>query len=450
MTTPARTPLEGWISRKIGLSPKRALQRHDISRYQLAALNHTLAHARRHSPFYRKRLGSLPLWPLSSLEDLTALPFTTVADLRRDPLALLCVSRDRIARAVTLASSGTTGHPKRLFFTEADLALTVDFFQHGMATLVAPGQRVLILMPGTLPGSVGDLLVKALARMDVPGIVHGPVNDPEAAIQTARQKNIDCLVGIPVQVLAMARHAQAPRLAGRIRTILLSTDYVPGAIVSALQQTWGSRVFKHYGMTEMGLGGAVECAARNGCHFREADLLVEIVDPRTGQPVADGTVGEIVFTTLTREGMPLIRYRTGDLAAFKAAPCPCGTVLRTLGPVRGRGTDQIPLGRHGNLMIGELDEALFSIEDVLNYHADIHSAEATDRLSLFITSRQAGALPCAVDPIRQAVLSVPAIRAAREEDLLEIHIRPAEEGAPVSTGTTKRRIQDLRERKIHP
>jgi phenylacetate-coenzyme A ligase PaaK-like adenylate-forming protein len=319
-----------------------------------------------------------------------------------------------------------------------------------MAALVDPGQRVLILMPGTLPGSVGDLLVKALARMDVQGIVHGPVNDPEAAIQTARQDNIDSLVGIPVQVLAMARHAQGPRLAGQIRTVLLSTDYVPGAIVNALQQAWGSRVFTHYGMTEMGLGGAVECAARNGCHFREADLLVEIVDPRTHQPVADGTVGEIVFTTLTREGMPLIRYRTGDLAAFKVEPCPCGTVLRTLGPVRGRGTDQIPLGRHGNLMIGELDEALFSIEDVLNYHADIQAAETTDRLSLFITPRKAGPLLGAADRIRQAVLSVPAIRAAWEEDLLEVLIRPAQEGAPASTGTTKRRIHDLRERIIHP
>ena len=175
MTSYTTTPLDRWTRRRIGQSGARPLQRNDLARYQLAALNRTLAHVRQNSPFYRRHLADLSL-PLGSLDDLAALPVTTAADLRRDPLALLCVSRDRIARAVTLETSGTTGAPKRLFFTDADLELTVDFFQHGMSTLVGPGQRVLILMPGQLPGSVGDLLVRALARMDVRGIVHGPVH----------------------------------------------------------------------------------------------------------------------------------------------------------------------------------------------------------------------------------------------------------------------------------
>ena len=449
MTAPPITPLDRWIRRKIDPSGNGPLQRNDLARYQLAALNRTLAHVRQNSPFYRRRLANLSL-PLGSLDELAVLPFTATADLRRNPLALLCVSQDRIARAVTLETSGTTGHPKRLFFTDADLELTVDFFHHGMATLVTPGQRVLILMPGELPGSVGDLLVKALARMDVRGIVHGPVGDPEAALQAALDEDIDSLVGIPVQVLAMARHAKGASLTGRLRSVLLTTDYVPHAICTAVQQSWGCRVFKHYGMTEMGLGGAVECAARSGYHFREADLLVEIVDPRTRRPVPDGRPGEIVFTTLTREGMPLIRYCTGDRAAFKLAPCPCGTGLRTLETVQGRWQDRLLLGTGPALAIGDLDEAIFRIDGVLNYDIEIHPAGETDQMVLGIAARETEAFSSLEKRLRQAVFSLPAVQAARHTGMLTIVIRPAGERMTVSTGTIKRRIHDLRERSTFP
>ena len=446
----APTPLDRWTARKIGRPAGCSLQRQHLIRYQLEALNRTLTHARENSPFYREHLAGLSL-PLASLDDLADLPFTTAADLRRDPLALLCVSRDRIARAVTLETSGTTAPPKRLFFTDADLELTVDFFQHGMSTLVAPGQRVLILMPGTLPGSVGDLLVKALARMDVRGIVHGPVNDPQTAIRTALAEGIDSLVGIPVQVLAMARHKDGPRLAGRIRSVLLTTDYVPDTTVAAIETGWGCRVFKHYGMTEMGLGGAVECAARCGYHFREADLLVEIVDPRTRRPAPEGRPGEIVFTTLTREGMPLIRYCTGDRAAFKLPPCPCGTALGILDTIQGRWHDHLSLGGDTPpLLIGHLDEALFRIDDVLNYEAEIHPAKDADRLLLWVEVRKTEAFTSLRTRLERAVTSLPAIRSARAASLLTVDIRPALNRTTVSTGPAKRRIHDLRERKSHP
>ena len=94
---------------------------------------------------------------------------------------------------------------------------------------------------------------------------------------------------------------------------------MPEAIGRVLEERWGCRVYNHYGTTEMGLGGGVQCSARRGYHFREADLFVEIVEPRSGEPVPEGVTGEIVFTTLTRTGMPLIRYRTGDLSRFLRA-----------------------------------------------------------------------------------------------------------------------------------
>jgi phenylacetate-coenzyme A ligase PaaK-like adenylate-forming protein len=318
-----------------------------------------------------------------------------------------------------------------------------------MSTLVAPGQRVLILMPGALPGSVGDLLVKALERMEVHGIVHGPVSDPEAAIRAALDEGIDCLVGIPVQVLAMARHAQGIKLAGRIRSVLLSTDYVPEAIVAAIEKAWGSRIVKHYGMIEMGLGGAVECAARCGYHFREADLLVEIVDPQTRRPVTDGAPGEIVFTTLTREAMPLIRYRTGDQAAFKLDICPCGTTLRTLDTVQGRWHDRLLFGRGTHLLIGHLDEAVFGIDGVLNYEAEICKGKNTDHLMLLIAARERENFPALKKRVRQAVFSLPVVRDARTAGMLAVDIKPVQDRPAVSRGAAKRRIHDLRKRSTH-
>ena len=441
----AVTPLDRWTSCKIGRSGKAPLQRNDLARYQLEALNHTLARARRNSPFYRKRLAGLSL-PLVSLGDLAAVPFTSAADLRQDPLALLCVSQDRIARAVTLETSGTTGRSKRLFFTDADLELTVDFFHHGMSTLVQPGQRVLILMPGHAPGSVGDLLTRGLARLPARAIVHGPVHDPATAVRQALEEKADSLVGIPVQVLAMACHPEGRQLAGQIRSVLLSTDYIPDALVTRIEGRWQCRVFNHYGLTEMGLGGGVACAAHSGYHFREADLLVEIVAPDTGQSLADGTAGEIVFTTLTREGMPLIRYRTGDLAAFRVDLCPCGTLLKTLDRVRGRLHGTLPIHPHETLFISDLDEAVFSVEGVVNYAAAMETDRGVDRLTLRVETQPSACMEPIASQIHRNLRRLAPIRRAMDKGVLKTAIMATYQPTAVSTGVGKRTILDFRQR----
>lgn len=449
--TPLRiTPLEEWTGRKIGMAGSRPLSRRDLGRYQLDALNRTLSRVRFHSPFYQRRFSGLLPGPLTSLAALAAFPFTTAEDICRDPLSFLCVSRDRIARVVTLKTSGTTGGPKRLFFTKADLDLTVDFFHHGMSTLVDPGQRVLILLPGTSPASAGKLLAGALGRMSVRGIVHGPMQEPAAALRAALEKKVDCLVGVPVQVLAMACHEEGRRLAGQIQSVLLSTDYVPDAIVSRLTRIWGCRVFKHYGMTEMGMGGGVECLAQRGYHVREADLLVEIIDPENGQPLPDGCAGEIVFTTLSREGMPLVRYRTGDMAAFRGDACPCGTVLKTVGPIWGRLDGCIQTGRRAPLFMGDLDEAVFGIGGIVNFHADIDTARGADRLTLWIATRKSARFKEMEDRVRRAVLSLPAIRTATARGRLAVRVKPADLRRKAFTGIGKRRFHNLRERIMHP
>jgi phenylacetate-coenzyme A ligase PaaK-like adenylate-forming protein len=373
------------------------------------------------------------------------LPFTTPEDLRRDPFEFLCVSHTEVVRVVTLQSSGTTGLPKRLFFTEADLEGTVDFFQHGMSTLVSAGQRVLILMPGESPGSVGDLLVKGLERMGTRGIVHGPVRDPEETIDAILDHRADCLVGIPVQVLSLVRHPACERIQrGFIRSVLLSTDYVPAAIVTDIERTWGCHVYQHYGMTEMGYGGGVECAAHQGYHLRETDLYVEVVDPRTGEVLPEGVTGEVVFTTLSRFAMPLIRYRTCGIARFLPELCPCGSVLRRLGKVQGRISNTVALGPHGRLHMSMLDEAVFAIPEVLDFRVTLASDHGRSLLSVMLHC-DAGGFAEAARRTHDALVGVPTVRAAVEHGIL--HIGPIRRmpGGWFTTGMAKRAFIDTRQ-----
>jgi phenylacetate-coenzyme A ligase PaaK-like adenylate-forming protein len=437
------TPLEPWIGRKIGLKKGASLTRQALEEYRLCRLRETVALARRESPFYRGHLAGVSDGAPRSLADFHRLPFTFPADIQKDDLRFLCVSRDEVERVVTLCSSGTMAQPKRLHFTADDLELTTDFFHHGMATMVQPGDRVLILMPGELPGSVGDLLVKGLARLNVVGIVHGLVRDPAKTLQIVAEHKINCLVGLPVQLLALARHSHADVIPpGQLRSILLSADYVPRAIVRELTARWGAGVFNHYGMTETGLGGGVECGHRCGYHLREADLFYEIVDPASGEPLPAGELGEVVVTTLTRQGMPLIRYRSGDLARYLPEPCPCGTLLLRLERISGRIANGVFLNGGGLLTMAALDEALFPLPFLLNFQPVLSSIHGVDRLDFTIETVSEPGKEVSI-PFLQALLGIPAIASAcAQKRLLVGTIEP---GVLTLSGSIKRTIIDRRE-----
>ena len=326
------TPLDAWIKAKISHMEGETMSVDHLHRYQTDRLKEVITYVRKRSPFYRKHLAGVPQEVLSSPDDIAQLPFTTEADLRNHHMDMLCVSQSDISRVVTLFSSGSTAAPKRLFFTNEDLELTVDFFHHGMTTLTDPGSRVMIFMPGKTLGSIGDLLKKGLMRMNCEGFAYGPVANPDDAMDALLKFKPHCLVGLPVQMLGLARHAGKNGIPeGLIKSILLSADYVPASIVAELESSLSVTVYEHYGMTEMGLGGGVQCCCGEGYHLREADLFFEVIDPQTGHAQIGGRAGEIVFTTLTRRGMPLVRYRTGDLAAFLPGNCTCGDVPQAPG-----------------------------------------------------------------------------------------------------------------------
>ena len=345
MTGFGSCPLDRWLARQCGAHSGGELPG-KLAAAQAALLRSTLRQALR-GAFYARHLRECDL-DITSVDDLERLPFTT-AEALRNWGDFLCVSQGDVQRMVTLHTSGTTGQPKRLAFTDADLARTRDFFAVGMSQLVGAGQRLAVLLPGAeRPDGVADLLRQALSAAGVevlappPEVQVAPAADAgtcaepgKALAQWLEQAKPHCLVAAPAQLALLLKHFphRGPEgLAG----ILTSAEPLDDALGLALRRAWQCEILDHYGLTETAYGCAVECPAHQGFHVRELDVLIEIVDISGRKVLAPGEEGEVVITTLQRQAMPLVRYRTGDVACLLPAPCACGSPLRRLGPVRGR------------------------------------------------------------------------------------------------------------------
>lgn len=437
-----KTPLESWIAEKI--VSRGPLTENAIRQYQLDRLRETLEYVSEKSPFYRTKLGGFAGTEFRDVSDIARFPFTTPQDLRDNGPQFLCVSQGEIERVITPRIPGAKEQPIRTYLTHDDLESTIEFFHHGMTSLVDPGQKVLILMHGEKRGSVGDLLERALARTNVQGIVHGAVEDPSKVISEIVERKVDCLVGIPIEVLSIARHPNVQEIRpGQIKSVLLSADcristYIPAAIVEELQTVWGCAIFKHYGTSEMGFGGGVECEAHSGCHLREADLYFEIVDPDSGLTLPPGELGEVVVTTLRRKGMPLVRYRTGDLARFLAGPCPCGTVLPTLERVRGRLHEAVRLCTGEWTGIADFDDAFFPIFGIIDYTISMSMESDVDRMEILIDSGAGRHVD--MTAVSAAALRVPAVRRAVEQGRLIVGSVDSGAVDRITTGVARRTI----------
>ena len=439
-----KTPLDDWIAGKIAVPPE-ALTREAIESYQLAQLRKTVSLAKERSAFYRSRLAGIDPDRIVSPSRFAELPFTLSQDVRDNPYGFVCTPQREIERIVSLRSSGTTGEPKRIFFTKEDQELTIDFFDYGMRNLVGPSDRIMILLPWELPGSVGNLLRTGLTRMGALPIPYGPVRDAGDAIDVALKQRANAMVGIPTHVLGMARHRNGRSLKGMIRSVLLSTDHVPDSIARAVEDIWGCKVFNHYGTTEMGLGGGVQCEARSGYHMREADLYFEIIDPETGRLLPEGELGEIVFTTLTREGMPLIRHRIGDLSRFVPGNCLCGSRLRQMEVVRDRVAGRKRLAGE-RFSIAELDEAIFQIDGVLNYRCELSEAEGREILAVGVVTvvESPTDRDMLIREVQRAVHQVPAVAEGLARGRVRVAVNVDGDQLPISKGTAKRTIVDRR------
>jgi phenylacetate-coenzyme A ligase PaaK-like adenylate-forming protein len=300
---------------------------------------------------------------------------------------------------------------------------------------------VAIFFPGEIPDSIGDLLLRGLQRMDIHAFAYGLVKNPLHAAEAITSFGAHCIVGIPTQVLAVACSPAGVAIRkGSIKSVLLSADYVPRPLAKTLEEVWGCRVFTHYAMTEMGHGGGVECEALDGYHLREADLYFEVVDHETGEACPDGHIGEVVFTTLTRRGMPLIRYRTGDIARVIPQPCPCGSVLKRMDYVKGRWDGLVRLGPDCTLTLSDMDEALFQLPGLLDFRVTVSKGKK-ERFRLHVDVYRAEDGSLTDDEVLQKLNKVGAVQEAIVRGNLETPtVRFLAEGFWTPTSALKRKI----------
>ena len=338
-----------------------------LDAYRLRRLNQQLRYAAVHSRYYRDMLAGIRL-PLGSPDDFLSLPFTAAEDVLHHGTDMVCAEAASIERIVTIQSAGSSGAPKRLHFTGGDLVRTVDFFHEGMRYLCGPGDDVFIFMPSASEYSIGRLLADGLLALGANPLVFGMIGDAEKAATVLRGHRPHTIVGIPAQMRKLALLEPDIRPAN----VLLSADYIPLSVKETISRIWDCEVFEHYGLTESGYGCAVECPAYQGQHIRHDELLLEIIDPDSGESAPAGQWGEIVLTTLRREAMPLIRYRTGDISRLITEACACGSVLPRLDRVRGRAGELTE-----GVNIYEMDELLLQCDELLTYRATLEGRRLT-------------------------------------------------------------------------
>lgn len=421
--------LDRWLAGRMGR--EAVPTRPELNAWLLERLKELVDHARRGSPYYARHLAGVDTANLTSLDDFSHLPMIEPELLRTNPDSLLSVSRDEIERVVTLSSSGTTGTPKRIFHTTADLEATRDFFSWGMANMVEPGGTVLVLLPGARPGGVGRLLGDALERQGSRAVTHGELTDAGAAVDQCLSENVSCVVGSPAHVNLLAHAWSVRGLPGNvIRSALLCWDIIPDAVCAGVADLLGCRVYRHWGMIETGLGGAVECVPGSGMHLRETDVFVEIVDPHTGRLLPDGVFGDMVVTTPLKRGMPIIRYHTGDVGRILPGRCDCGSPLRRLDPLVRRRRDGVPLSS-GILTLRELNEALYAVPGVADFVARLKG------YTLHLTVCGDGR----ADAILEALKRLPAVAGGLADGSLNVDIENKHGAGPAVPGLGKRRIE---------
>ena len=362
----------------------RDITPHLLLDWQMERIRETISYAKKRSMFYGKRLAAVSESEIRSYKDMASVPFTTQQDVVMSSNDFICVPEKDIARIRTFKTSGTTDDVKRIYFTEKDIERTVSFFAHGMSAIASCKERVLIMMSDERPGSIADLLRKALDRAGIASKIHGHISDAEAAAADAA--NAECIVGTPSEINFLC--VTYPML--RPNSVLLSADYVPASIIAKIKRIWGCKVFTHYGMTETCYGCAVQCSEGSAHHIRHEDMFLEIVDPIDGSQLPPGESGEIVMTVFANEAMPLIRYRTGDIAAIETGTCVCKGILPRLSAVKGRVVNTVRIPGGSSISIEHLDEIMYGIEQLRTYTAEIKRGEKNCAVFLTVDTNGRG------------------------------------------------------------
>ncbi|MFH1156409.1 MAG: phenylacetate--CoA ligase [Pseudomonadota bacterium] len=341
--------------------------RQEIAEHQLKGLKWTVAHAYTGSPFYRKQFDHAGIKPgdIQSLEDIACLPFTTGSDLKDGyPLPLLSVPEDKVVRVH--ASSGTTGKRKVLSYTQKDLDTWFDMFArcYEMAGVTSRDRVQIAVGYGIWTAGMGFQL--GCERLGAMAIPVGPGNiDMQCQFMVDLKPTVYCCTASMALLMAEEINKRGLRDKIALKKIIFGSERSSDAMRARIKELMGLEdMFDITGMTELyGPGTGLDCAKHEGIHYWEDIFLLEILDPVTLEPVADGEMGEMVVTTLCKEAAPLIRYRTRDLTRKICRPCSCGNILALHDRILGRSDDMIIL-RGVNIYPGQIDEVLSLIPDL--------------------------------------------------------------------------------------
>ena len=360
------------------------MSREQLSELQLKRLKETVKHAI-NSPFYKEVFEREGLTPddIQTLDDLKKIPFTTKDDLRSHyPYGMAAIPLQKCVRIHS--SSGTTGNPTVVLHSAKDL----DEWANQVARcMYMVGIRDTDIFQNTsgygmFTGGLGfQYGAEKLGALTVPAAA----GNSKRQIKFITDFGTTCLHIIPSYATRLAEVMQEmgidPRKDTKLRVVCIGAEPHSEEQRRRIEQLLGVKAYNCFGMSEMnGPGVAFECQEQNGLHIWEDNVIVEIVDPVTLEPVPEGEVGELVLTTINREAMPLLRYRTRDLTCILPGDCPCGRTHKRLARFKGRSDDMIIL-KGVNLFPIQIEKILMQFKELgSNYLISIETVENNDEM----------------------------------------------------------------------
>ena len=356
------------------------MSREDLEALQLERLQALVKRVYQKIPFYKESFDKAGINPedIKSLADLTKLPFTVKQDMRDAyPFGLFAVPRKDVVRVH--CSSGTTGTATVVGYTQKDLENWGDCFARALyGAGCGPDSTLQIAYGyGLFTGGLGAHNGGERAGCTVLPMSTG---NTKRQVRLMKDFDVDCLCCTPSYALNIAEVAQEegydihefPIHAG-----ILGAEPCSEATRAEIEQKMGIQVYDIYGLSEvMGPGVACECEKQHGLHVCEDQFIIEILDPKTLQPVPDGEWGEVVFTTLCKECSPLVRYRTRDISRILVGECECGRTFRRMDRIAGR-TDDMMILRGVNVFPSQIEEEIVSFPEIAPQYQLILTTKGT-------------------------------------------------------------------------
>ena len=342
------------------------MSREGIEALQLERLKKTLNQAVK-SYHYEKCFKEMGLEPqdIRSLEDLSKLPFTTKDDLRENwPYGFVATSKDELVRMHS--SSGTTGRATVIFHTQSDVDAWTNILARSMYMTGVRNSDVFqnMMTYGLFTGGLGfHYAAEKIGALVIPA---GSGNS-KRQIQLMQDFETTVIHIIPSYALHLStvfEEVNVDPRSTKVQRAFLGAEPHSEKMREKIESIYGFKAYNSYGLSEMcGPGVAFECPCQNGMHIWEDNFIVEVVDPKTLEPVPDGVEGELVMTTLLRVGMPILRYRTKDLTRIISGPCECGRTHRRIARITGRADDMLIL-KGVNIFPIQIERKLMGIDGV--------------------------------------------------------------------------------------